>query len=573
MYNTNYDYMTTFKKLAALMLVFTAGMITLVSCDKEKDNDSSKSFTLTANLPEDTAESDAVYIVGEFNGGVEYALGNPKWELKGTATKRSITIDPKDYVGGKTINDYWCIQSPTRGVEVVSPGVPMIRQGKSTEINVVAWDKAAGPSFDPSGTWRLVGTMNNWDAKVGIDMTQEGTAWVAKGIHLKADDQFKFVMDHSWATNFGAGEPGTTFTAELNEEFDLQADGGNIKAANGYYDIYLYPFEAKAKLVDGGDEPGPDPKPVTGITVDPGVLTLKVGESQTLTLTITPADADVQSVEWKVDDASIATVSQEGEVNAVAAGETIITVFVDGFNASCAVTVTSDEPGPGPEPPADPAILYAYDGNAWGSMMLYVWRDSGELTAWPGMASEGTEEVYGHTFYKFSVPAEFCSDTESLNVIFNNGVSGQTADLSFDIAAGQTYYFHVVDRNAVIIDPENFDPGSGPDPGAGNATLYVHNSRGWENIYLWAWGSYGNIFESWPGLLLDVTEEIEGETYYKYTIEGQHLNREMGIVVSDGNGTQSVDGYFTPQADGRYFVYVWEETDANGHHLLEIVSK
>ena len=131
--------MKSLKYFAALALVLP---LALVSCRKEKEDttENDEPFTITANLPEDTAETDLVYIVGEFNGGEEFALGNPKWELKGTATKRSVTIDPKDYIGGKTIDDFWWIQSPTRGVEVVSPDVPMVRQGKSTEINLVAWE-------------------------------------------------------------------------------------------------------------------------------------------------------------------------------------------------------------------------------------------------------------------------------------------------------------------------------------------------------------------------------------------------------------------------------------------------
>ena len=454
--------MKKLKTLAALMLVLSAGVTALNSCDKENEEDSNEPFTMTANLPEDTAETDAVYIVGEFNGGEEFALGNPKWELKGTATKRSITLDPKDFVGGKTLDGLWCLQSPTRGVEVAADGVALIRTGRIKEVNVVGWAKAAGPGFDPSGTWRLVGTINDWDEKVGIDMTQEGTAWVAKGIHLKADDQFKFVMDHSWATNFGAGEPGTTFTAELNEEFDLQADGGNIKAANGYYDIYLYPFEAKAKLVDGGDEPGPgpDPKPVTAVAVAPTELNLKVGESETLKGTITPTDAVYSSLEWVSASPEIAAVDKNGHVTALAAGETTVTFTVDGISASCAVSVTEDVP---PQP-TEGSTVYAYDGNAWGSMNIWAWNASGNMAPeWPGKAAEATEVVNGNSFYKFTIPAEFTSETENLNIIFCNGTgTSQTADLSFAIKPGQTYYFNVLGNTAEIIDPSNFTPAEPP---------------------------------------------------------------------------------------------------------------
>lgn len=459
--------MMTFKKLAVLIFAFSAGLSAMVSCDKDEKEDDSKSFTMTANLPEDTAESDAVYIVGEFNGGEEYALGNPKWELKGTATKRSITIDPKDFVGGKTLDDYWCIQSTTRGVEVVSPGVPMLRQGKSKEINVVAWEKAAGPSFDPSGVWTVVGTINDWNEKVGIEMTHEGSTWVVKGLHLRADDQFKFVMDGSWATNFGAGAPGTTFTAELNEEFDVQADGGNIKAAAGYYDIYLYPFEAKAKLVDGGDEPGPEPKPVTSVAITPSHAEMQVGDTWIFTFAVTPSDAEVKSFRWESSNPSVATVDQEGLVSAVGVGEASISVTVDGCTTDVLVTVTEDVP---PQPTEGPTV-YIYNATGWETIYLYGWiQDLGDVdnTPWPGLGYSNFEVFNGHAFFRFDLNENWSAG--EINLIFNNGNEAQTPSYPISMTGGQSYFFYVKAGSVEAIDdPNTFDPGTTPDPGEGIA--------------------------------------------------------------------------------------------------------
>lgn len=79
---------------------------------------------------------------------------------------------------------------------------------------------------------------------------------------------------------------------------------------------------------------------VTGITLTPTSIQLLPGASQTLTATLTPADASNQGVIWSTDNASVATVSG-GTVQAVSVGSATITATTDdgGFTATCAVTV------------------------------------------------------------------------------------------------------------------------------------------------------------------------------------------------------------------------------------------
>lgn len=80
---------------------------------------------------------------------------------------------------------------------------------------------------------------------------------------------------------------------------------------------------------------------VTGIRLDKTELTLLKGESCKLTATVSPEDATDPTVKWKSSDLSIATVDNYGNVTAVAAGKTTVTVSsADGrFTAICAVNV------------------------------------------------------------------------------------------------------------------------------------------------------------------------------------------------------------------------------------------
>ncbi|MBQ8367070.1 MAG: Ig-like domain-containing protein [Alistipes sp.] len=79
---------------------------------------------------------------------------------------------------------------------------------------------------------------------------------------------------------------------------------------------------------------------VTGVTLDKPGLELEIGDSETLTATITPADATNKGVSWSTANDAIATVV-EGVVTAVAAGETTVTVTTadGGFTATANVVV------------------------------------------------------------------------------------------------------------------------------------------------------------------------------------------------------------------------------------------
>lgn len=77
----------------------------------------------------------------------------------------------------------------------------------------------------------------------------------------------------------------------------------------------------------------------TSITLSASSLTLKVGESTTLTATVKPTDATDKSVTWSSLYPDVASVSS-GKVTALKEGQTIIYAKTfNGITASCLVTV------------------------------------------------------------------------------------------------------------------------------------------------------------------------------------------------------------------------------------------
>ncbi|MCR5560605.1 MAG: Ig-like domain-containing protein [Bacteroidales bacterium] len=96
------------------------------------------------------------------------------------------------------------------------------------------------------------------------------------------------------------------------------------------------------------DEPGPDnpdqPIAVTGLSLNPKTLEMTKGSTATITAVVTPADATDYTVSWSTSDQTVATVDQQGNVEAVGTGKAEITAEITTpdivFSATCNVTVT-----------------------------------------------------------------------------------------------------------------------------------------------------------------------------------------------------------------------------------------
>ena len=82
---------------------------------------------------------------------------------------------------------------------------------------------------------------------------------------------------------------------------------------------------------------------VTGVSLSKSVLSLAVGESETLVATVVPERATDRSVTWESSKKNVATVNQNGTVKAVATGSAVIGVRTNdgGFTARCNLTVAA----------------------------------------------------------------------------------------------------------------------------------------------------------------------------------------------------------------------------------------
>lgn len=77
----------------------------------------------------------------------------------------------------------------------------------------------------------------------------------------------------------------------------------------------------------------------TSLTLSAGTLSIAVGETSMLSITVLPITAAEGVPEWATSNATVATVNG-GIVKGIAPGKATIMVSMSGKSASCAVTVT-----------------------------------------------------------------------------------------------------------------------------------------------------------------------------------------------------------------------------------------
>ncbi len=126
--------------------------------------------------------------------------------------------------------------------------------------------------------------------------------------------------------------PSGDYTISLTKALIKDSEGSQFK--NATYTATIKVTNTYKPTVD-----------VESVTLSESKLDMFVGDSETLTATVLPAEATEKDVTWTSSDASVATVVN-GKVTAVGAGDATITATAGGKSASCKVTVSTKTPEP-----------------------------------------------------------------------------------------------------------------------------------------------------------------------------------------------------------------------------------
>ena len=210
----------------------------------------------------------------------------------GTTTTH-VYINAGMYTAALTVTDgEGLIDTATVVIEVVALPVPV-----------------TGVTLEPTITTLVIGENTTLTATVlPLDATDSSVVWIS------SDDLIATVDSNGLVTAIAVGSATITVTT---------IDGG---------------LTASSVITVNAT-----PTSVTGVTLEPTITTLVIGENKTLTATVLPLDATDSSVVWSSSDDLIATVDSNGLVTAIAVGSATITVTTidGGFTASSAITVNA----------------------------------------------------------------------------------------------------------------------------------------------------------------------------------------------------------------------------------------
>ena len=172
-----------------------------------------------------------------------------------------------------------------------------------------------------------------WTTQNGVNgykVTSKKSGYTSKSIFLPAAG-FREVNNLSYVGSYGSYWSSSLATSNADGAYvRFRSDYVHTSDLGRYYGLSVRPVY--------GDRVG-----VTGVSLNKTSLSLNIGETFTLSATVTPSNAAEKSVSWTSSNTGVATVDQNGKVTAVKAGTATITVrTTDGsYTATCSITVTS----------------------------------------------------------------------------------------------------------------------------------------------------------------------------------------------------------------------------------------
>ena len=157
---------------------------------------------------------------------------------------------------------------------------------------------------------------------------------------------------------YGWGEIGADGLHHVHFEVPLSqiAERAGGDPSSVYLQVWDWPVNRASVKVDLTAIPR------TKLSVSPEAATLSVGQSVTLSASHEPADASVTDVVWSSSNEAVATVSQDGVVSAVGAGEATVSVTdpTQPSLVSASATIRVEAPAPAPKTGA-----WKRDGRGW----------------------------------------------------------------------------------------------------------------------------------------------------------------------------------------------------------------
>lgn len=181
----------------------------------------------------------------------------------------------------------------------------------------------------------------------------------------------------------------------------------------------------------------------------------------------------------------------------------------------------------------DGYVVYVVDNSGYDELALYAWGDAECFGGWPGMRPTGKVTIDGveYTYFDTGVDNEGLNE----NLIFNNNGNGKQLS-DYNVTLNKDYYLELTPDGVVPFDPSSVVTHDG-------FAIFVYDTSGWDNLYLYMWGDVNDLVGGWPGMAVTGTQKINGVEYKYFDIGADNCNKGLTehLILNNGNGTQVDD--------------------------------
>ncbi len=181
----------------------------------------------------------------------------------------------------------------------------------------------------------------------------------------------------------------------------------------------------------------------------------------------------------------------------------------------------------------DGYVIYVVDNSEYDELAMYAWGDAEAFGGWPGITPTGKVEIDGVNYKYFDTGA--ANEGLNLNLIFNNNGGGKQLP-DYNVTLNQDFYLELT-PDAVT----EFDPSSSVNHDG--YAVFVVNKSGWDELYLYLWGTINDLNGGWPGMSPTGTQVINGVEYTYFDLGAANCDAglEEHVILNNGSGKQIDD--------------------------------